>query len=81
MAAEYSKKTNAELVEILKSRSLPHTGKKADMVSRLQDADNADVGAGGEAKTTAAAGTSGNVDVADDVIDWDDDVSPAASEY
>ncbi|CAG8880802.1 unnamed protein product [Penicillium salamii] len=34
---DYSKKTNAELVEILKARSLPHTGKKADMTDAAED--------------------------------------------
>lgn len=59
MATDYSKKTNAELIEILKSRSLPHTGKKADLVARLQQDDE---------KTNA------KTDPAEDVIDWDDDV-------
>ncbi|KIX92593.1 uncharacterized protein Z520_11622 [Fonsecaea multimorphosa CBS 102226] len=36
---DYSKKTVVELVEILKSRSLPHSGKKAELVARLNDAD------------------------------------------
>lgn len=36
---EYGKKTVAELQEILKGRSLPHTGKKADLVARLNEAD------------------------------------------
>ena len=36
---DYQKKTVAELTEILKSRSLPHTGKKADLVGRLNEAD------------------------------------------
>ncbi|EXJ64175.1 hypothetical protein A1O7_00511 [Cladophialophora yegresii CBS 114405] len=36
---DYSKKTVAELTEILKSRSLPHSGKKADLVARLNEAD------------------------------------------
>ncbi|KAI9375496.1 hypothetical protein BJX61DRAFT_531564 [Aspergillus egyptiacus] len=66
MAADYAKKTNAELVEILKSRGLPHAGKKADMVARLQEDDNKQAAA--PAKT----------DVADDVIDWEDDEVPAA---
>lgn len=58
MATDYSKKTNAELVEILKARSLPHTGKKADMVARLQEA---------ESKPADAAPAT------EDVIDWDDE--------
>ncbi|OQE23055.1 hypothetical protein PENSTE_c009G08013 [Penicillium steckii] len=64
MATDYSKKTNAELVEILKSRSLAHTGKKADLVSRLQEDDEKNAAAPAETKTDAAA---------EDVIDWDDD--------
>lgn len=39
MANDYSKKKNAELEELLKSRSLPHTGKKAELVARLHDSD------------------------------------------
>lgn len=66
MATDYAKKTNAELVEILKSRGLPHGGKKADMVSRLQENDNA---------STAAPAQTEN---ADDVIDWEDDEVPTA---
>ncbi|KAJ5173069.1 hypothetical protein N7492_005662 [Penicillium capsulatum] len=63
MATDYSKKTNAELVEILKARSLPHTGKKADLVARLQQDD--------EKKAVAPADTKAD---AEDVIDWDDEV-------
>lgn len=36
---DYAKKTVAELQEILKSRSLPHTGKKAELIARLSEAD------------------------------------------
>jgi SAP domain-containing ribonucleoprotein len=36
---DYGKKTVAELQEILKARSLPHSGKKADLVARLSEAD------------------------------------------
>ena len=35
LAATYTKKTVPELSEMLKERSLPHTGKKADLVDRL----------------------------------------------
>ncbi|KAL2849525.1 hypothetical protein BJY01DRAFT_141610 [Aspergillus pseudoustus] len=63
MTTDYAKKTNAELIEILKSRSLPHTGKKADMVARLQEDDT---------KSAAAPAA------AEDVIDWEDDEVPAA---
>ncbi|KKZ63496.1 hypothetical protein EMCG_02227 [[Emmonsia] crescens] len=70
MTVEYAKKTNAELIEILKSRSLPHTGKKADLVARLQEADKA------EANKAAAAAPS-KVAAVEDVIDWDDDAALA----
>jgi len=36
---EYAKKTVAELTEILKGRSLPHSGKKAELIARLNEAD------------------------------------------
>jgi SAP domain len=39
---DYGKKTVADLTEILKRRSLPHTGKKADLVARLNEADKSD---------------------------------------
>ncbi|KAJ5923514.1 hypothetical protein N7454_008759 [Penicillium verhagenii] len=68
MATDYSKKTNAELVEVLKARSLPHTGKKAELVARIQEDDEKTTGA--PATAPAAAST----DAAEDVIDWDDDV-------
>ena len=38
---DYGKKTVADLQEILKSRSLPSSGKKADLIARLQEADKA----------------------------------------
>lgn len=63
MATDYSKKTNADLVEILKARSLPHTGKKADLVARIQQDDE---------KNSSAP--TAKTDAAEDVIDWDDDV-------
>ncbi|KAF9883615.1 hypothetical protein FE257_003122 [Aspergillus nanangensis] len=72
MATDYSKKTNPELVEILKSRSLPHTGKKADMVARLQEDDKTKTET---APAPAATKTDNN---AEDVIDWEDDEVPAA---
>ncbi|PYH49187.1 SAP domain-containing protein [Aspergillus saccharolyticus JOP 1030-1] len=71
MSTDYSKKTNAELVEILKSRSLPHNGKKAEMVARLQEDDNK---AADNAKTTTEGAAPA---AADDVIDWEDDEVPA----
>ncbi|KAJ5616666.1 hypothetical protein N7537_001780 [Penicillium hordei] len=68
MATDYSKKTNAELVEILKTRSLPHTGKKADMVSRLQEDDETK-----PSDSSAPAPTAAKTDAPEDVIDWDDE--------
>ena len=38
---DYGKKTVADLQEILKSRTLPSSGKKAELVARLQEADQA----------------------------------------
>ncbi|KAJ5773868.1 hypothetical protein N7457_008764 [Penicillium paradoxum] len=67
MATDYSKKTNAELVEILKTRSLPHTGKKADMVSRLQQDDES------KPSASAAAPVAAKTEAPEDVIDWDDE--------
>lgn len=61
--AEYAKKKNDELIALLKERGLPHSGKKADLVKRLEDYDAS--GAGSTVKP-----------VAEDEIDWDDE--PAA---
>lgn len=69
MATDYSKKTNAELVEVLKARSLPHTGKKAELVARIQEDDEKTAGA-----PAAAPAAASKTDAAEDVIDWDDDV-------
>jgi SAP domain-containing ribonucleoprotein len=66
MAAEYSKMKNADLEALLKERNLPHTGKKADLVKRLQEND-------AQGPAPAADSASKN----DDEIDWDDE--PAAS--
>lgn len=77
MATDYTKKTNAELVEILKSRSLPHTGKKADLVARLQQDDevkSTESAAPAPVSAAAPAETAKPDAAAEDVIDWDDDV-------
>ncbi|KAH8700792.1 hypothetical protein BGW36DRAFT_395810 [Talaromyces proteolyticus] len=64
MTSEYEKKTVAQLQELLKARSLPTTGKKADLIARLHEADkSANESAAKEAKA----------DTVEDVIDWDDD--------
>ncbi|KAF2815539.1 uncharacterized protein BDZ99DRAFT_198123 [Mytilinidion resinicola] len=68
---DYSKLKNAELEALLKSRNLPHTGKKADMVTRLQDADK-------KPSTTQASAVSDSL-AAEDEIDWDDDTTEATA--
>ena len=72
MADNYSKLKNAELESLLKERGLPHTGKKADMVARLQDDDKT------KSSTTGATPVTNTTATADDVIDWDDDKDAAA---
>ena len=62
---EYSKLKNAELENLLKARGLPHTGKKADMVLRLQE-DDKKQSSNGDAPAVPTA-------PAEDEIDWDDD--------
>lgn len=65
--ADYAKMKNAELETLLKERGLAHTGKKADLVKRLQDHD-------AENNTAAPA----KADAGEDEIDWDDE--PATTE-
>ncbi|MCJ1391203.1 hypothetical protein MMC18_004065 [Xylographa bjoerkii] len=76
MAPDYSKHKNAELEQLLRARSLPHTGKKADLIARLvqDDTDKA------QPAPTAASAKSSATAVADDEIDWDDDAPGAAKE-
>ena len=70
MSTDYSKKKNAELEELLKAHSLPHTGKKADLIARLQAYDKEHPPA--EPKPAAPTPSTATI-VADDEIDWDDD--------
>ncbi|GAM86120.1 hypothetical protein ANO11243_041310 [Dothideomycetidae sp. 11243] len=63
--ADYAKMKNAELEALLKERNLPHTGKKAELVKRLQDAD---------AEGAAAAPKKD-----EDEIDWDDEPATATA--
>lgn len=72
---EYSKKTNAELAEILKSRGLPSTGKKADLVAQLLKSDKESA----EASSTTNTPNNNYAENADDVIDWEDDPLPEQS--
>jgi len=67
MSTDYSKKKNAELAEILKSRALPHTGKKDELIARIQESD---AKAASTATKEAAKPTTTPVE---DEIDWDDD--------
>jgi SAP domain-containing ribonucleoprotein len=65
--AEYSKMKNVELEALLKQRGLPHTGKKAEMVARLEEHDRT------QAKPAAAT--------EEDQINWDDeDEAPKTAE-
>lgn len=68
MAQDYSKLKNDELQNLLKQRGLPHTGKKADMVSRLQEDDSKPTST--DAPAAAAR---------EDEIDWDDDAGETAT--
>ncbi|MCJ1254762.1 hypothetical protein MMC24_002578 [Lignoscripta atroalba] len=72
MSTDYSKKKNAELEELLKSRSLPHSGKKADLIARLQQYDKEHAAAEPDVPNPA---TSTTATVVDDEIDWDDDTA------
>lgn len=66
--SDYGKLKNPQLESLLKERGLPHTGKKADMVNRLQENDKA-------SESAPAAAAAAN----EDEIDWDDDAAPAES--
>jgi SAP domain-containing ribonucleoprotein len=70
MGQDYEKKTVAQLHDLLKARSLPTSGRKNDLIARLQEADNEAKAVNGGAKT----------DTGDDVIDWDDEAPAAAAE-
>lgn len=65
MPIDYTKKKNAELEDLLKARSLPHNGKKAELVARLQQYDTDQA----SAKPTTITDAAG----AEDEIDWEDD--------
>ncbi|KAH0158338.1 hypothetical protein KCU67_g7551, partial [Aureobasidium melanogenum] len=62
---EYTKMKNAELEALLKERNLPHTGKKADLVKRLQEHD--------------AQTADGSAPAKEDEIDWDDEATTDAA--
>ena len=62
MAEDYQKMTVAELKELLKEANLPLSGKKADLVARLVEANDA-----------APAAEEPSDDDWDDDGDWDDE--------
>ena len=62
MAEDYQKMTVAELKELLKEANLPLSGKKADLVARLVEANDA-----------APAAEEPSDDEWDDDGDWDDE--------
>ncbi|KAK0849432.1 hypothetical protein LTS02_013585, partial [Friedmanniomyces endolithicus] len=64
--ADYAKKKNDDLITLCKERGLPHTGKKADFVQRLEEYDQKH--ASGAPPTSAA-----NKPALEDEIDWDDE--------
>jgi SAP domain-containing ribonucleoprotein len=70
---EYAKMKNADLEALLKERSLPSGGKKADMVDRLTKDDEKAGAAGAPAEPKPAVN-------AEDEIDWDDEGDEAAAE-
>lgn len=88
MPTDYSKKKVVELEELLKTRSLPHTGKKADLIARLQEADLKRNSSTANATSVASAPKSAPAAkpapapapaVVEDVIDWDDEANTAAA--
>lgn len=67
--ADYAKKKNDELAALCKERGLAHTGKKADLVKRLEDYDASQT----SAPAAAAAAP------AEDEIDWDEEPATEAA--
>ena len=77
---DYNKKKVDELQELLKARSLPHTGKKADLVARLQQSDAETNSKAKPAGESAPAKASGSASKAEDEIDWEDDAAAATTD-
>ncbi|KAI5370712.1 hypothetical protein Slin15195_G015850 [Septoria linicola] len=67
--ADYAKKKNDELATLCKERNLPHSGKKAELVKRLEDYD-AKQNTEAPAEKPAAN---------EDEIDWDDEPATEAA--
>ncbi|KAK3674821.1 hypothetical protein LTR78_005165 [Recurvomyces mirabilis] len=70
---DYVKKKNDDLSALCKDRGLPHGGKKADLVKRLEDYDATHSTSAPAATTTTTTTTSAE----DEEIDWDEE--PAAA--
>jgi SAP domain-containing ribonucleoprotein len=70
---DYNSLTVADLKKVLQERSLPTTGKKADLVARLEEHDKASKPATETVKSAAAKPAAATVPGAEDEIDWDDD--------
>ncbi|CAK4033918.1 SAP domain [Lecanosticta acicola] len=68
--ADYAKKKNDELATLCKDRGLPHTGKKADLVKRLEEYDTKIAASAATAKPAAN----------EDEIDWDDEPATETAE-
>ena len=82
MATDYSKKKNAELEDLLRARSLPHTGKKADLIARLQQHDKEQTQTSSYSKPATkptSNAKSSTTPALDDEIDWDDETAPVGS--
>jgi SAP domain-containing ribonucleoprotein len=72
---DYNKLNKPDLEAQLKERGLPHSGKKADLVARLQSDDKKKDETGAETTTDAPKPAA----AVEDEIDWDDDTeAPAA---
>ena len=72
MTTDYSKKKNDELQDLLKARSLPHNGKKAEMIARLQQDDT-------EKASKTQPISDKPATAAEDEIDWEDDAAAAST--
>ncbi|KAL2037439.1 hypothetical protein N7G274_009924 [Stereocaulon virgatum] len=80
MSTDYKSKKVADLTELLRARSLPHSGKKDELIQRLEKHDAEQAAAKPPPTTTT---TTAAADGAEDEIDWEDDAdatdNPAAA--
>ncbi|EME87954.1 uncharacterized protein MYCFIDRAFT_213085 [Pseudocercospora fijiensis CIRAD86] len=75
--ADYAKKKNDELAALCKERGLAHTGKKADLVKRLEDYDAKQAATATATPTAPAAAAKPAAN--EDEIDWDDEPATESS--